>query len=307
MYVWVDALTNYLTGVGFPNEASELWPYWPADVHVIGKDILWFHAVIWPCVLMALDLPLPRTVFAHGWWTNEGQKISKSLGNIIDPLAIVERYGLDQVRYFLLREVPFGNDGDFSHQAVVGRVNSELANDLGNLAQRVLSMVARNCGGKTPDYRRDDGSIAALDVAVIGCLASAHELLPRLREAIDQQAFHEALEIIWEVIRKANRSVDSDAPWGLRKTDPRKMEVVLYTLMEVLRHIAILLQPFMPQSCEHLLNQLGVSKDRRAFKNLNAGDTQFDHNSIVPGTPLPKPQGVFPRYVEEAESGAAKA
>ena len=300
MYVWLDALTNYITAVGYPDTNSAAFKkWWPADLHMVGKDILRFHAVYWPAFLIGAGLAPPKRVFAHGWWTNEGQKISKSLGNIIDPLALVGKYGLDQVRYFLLREVPFGNDGDFSRQAMVNRINGELANDLGNLAQRVLSMVGRNCGGKVPDYTRDDGSITVEDVAVMGCLDSAHELLPRVRDAIDRQAFHEALEVIWEVIRKANRSVDADAPWTLRKTDPQKMAGVLYTLMEVLRHLAILLQPFMPQSCERLLDQLGVSKDARDFDKLNPGEHWRDQNSLVPGTALPAPQGVFPRHVEE--------
>src|SRR5207247_9297079 len=150
MYVWLDALTNYITAAGFPDTGRPDWRFWPADLHMVGKDILRFHAVYWPAFLMAADLPPPRRVFAHGWWTNEGEKISKSVGNIIDPLKLVERYGLDSVRYFLMREIPFGNDGDFSHRGMVSRMNGDLANDFGNLAQRALSMIARSCGGILP-------------------------------------------------------------------------------------------------------------------------------------------------------------
>ncbi|MCH8809101.1 MAG: methionine--tRNA ligase, partial [Proteobacteria bacterium] len=206
MYVWLDALTNYITAVGYPDtDCAAYRTYWPAEVHMVGKDILRFHAVYWPAFLMGAGIEPPKRVFAHGWWTNEGQKISKSVGNVIDPHALVARYGLDQVRYFLLREVPFGNDGDFSHRAMVGRMNSDLANDFGNLAQRVLSMIAKNCGGRVPG----PGDLTAADAALLG---AASALLERLRGAYRVQAFHKALEATWEVIGAANRYVDEQAP-----------------------------------------------------------------------------------------------
>ena len=285
MYVWLDALTNYITAVGYPDEKSESFEtFWPADLHMVGKDILRFHAVYWPAFLMAAGVAPPKRVFAHGWWTSEGQKISKSLGNVIDPFQIAERYGLDQVRYFLLREVPFGNDGDFSHRAVVGRINNDLANDFGNLAQRVLSMVAKNCGGAVPD----PGEFTAADAAL---LEAARGLADRLREAYDLQAFHRALEMTWEVVGAANRYVDEQAPWALRKSDPARMATVLYVVLETVRHLAVLTQPVMPDAMARLLDQLGQGEERRSFADLAT--------AIEPGTALPKPEGVFPRYLDE--------
>ena len=285
MYVWLDALTNYISAVEFPDtESDDYSHYWPADLHMVGKDILRFHAVYWPAFLKAADLEPPKRVFAHGWWTSEGQKISKSLGNVIDPFDIVERYGLDPVRYFLLREVPFGNDGDFSHRAMVGRMNNDLANDFGNLAQRVLSMIAKNCEGAVPQ----PGPLAPADEALLG---QARGLIRRLREAYDSQSFHRALEATWEVVGAANRYVDEQAPWALRKSDPARMAAVLYVLAETVRHLAIMTQPVMPEAMAKMLDQLAVPADRRDFAALDS--------QLLPGTPLPKPQGVFPRYVEE--------
>lgn len=286
MYVWLDALTNYITAVGYPDQTGEYARYWPADLHMVGKDILRFHAIFWPAFLMAAELAPPKRVFAHGWWTNEGQKISKSLGNVIDPLGLIETYGLDQVRYFLLREVPFGNDGDFSHRAMVNRMNGELANDLGNLAQRVLSMVAKNCGGQVPAR----GELTPEDREL---LQPAWSLIDRLRPLMDRQAFHEALEAIWVVVRAANAYVDRQAPWALRKTDPDRMATVLWVLMETVRQVAIVMQPVVPDSAARMLDQLAVGPEARTFAALGEG------GALVPGTDLPKPQGVFPRYVEE--------
>jgi methionyl-tRNA synthetase len=293
MYVWLDALANYTTAVGYPDEACEAFrTFWPADLHLVGKDILRFHAVYWPAFLMGADIAPPRRVFAHGWWTNEGQKISKSLGNVIEPHAIVARYGLDPVRYFLLREVPFGNDGDFSHRAMVNRLNGDLANDLGNLAQRVLTMIARNCGGALPGP-----GVATDDDAAM--LDRAHRLGDELRAKLDVQAFHEALDVVWVVVRAANGYVDRQAPWALRRTDPARMGSVLYVVAETLRHLAIVLQPFMPGAMGKLLDQLAVPADARDFARLGP-----DH-ALASGTTLPKPEAVFPRYVEAEEAGAA--
>jgi len=286
MYVWLDALTNYITAAGYPDTGGEFSRRWPADLHMVGKDILRFHAVFWPAFLMGAGLEPPRRVFAHGWWTNEGQKISKSVGNVIDPLELVATYGLDPIRYFLLREVPFGNDGDFSRKALAQRMNSELANDLGNLSQRVLSMVAKNCAGAVPQ----PGTFQPADEALLDAAAA---LLDRQRAAYDAQAFHKALEAVFDVVGRANRYVDEQAPWALRKTDPARMATVLYTLAETIRHIAILLQPVMPSSCARMLDQLAVPADARGF------DALTPTHRLPPGTPLPKPEGVFPRWVEE--------
>ena len=285
MYVWLDALTNYITAAGFPDEQAPRWPFWPANVHVVGKDILRFHAIYWPAFLMAAGLEPPRRVFAHGWWTVEGEKMSKSLGNVIDPRALVVAYGLDAVRYFLFREVPFGNDGVFSHKALVGRLNTELANDLGNLAQRTLSLIARNCDGRLPGR----GGTSAEDSEL---LAAADNLLPVLREKMDRQALGEALEEVWKVIRAGNAYIDRQAPWALRKSDPERMAAVLRVLADALRVVATVLQPFMPGSMARMLDQLGVPPDQRDLETLR--------QAVPAGTVLPTPQGVFPRFVEDA-------
>ncbi|TVQ36002.1 MAG: methionine--tRNA ligase [Geminicoccaceae bacterium] len=286
VYVWLDALTNYCSAVGYPDtESPDYQRFWPADLHMVGKDILRFHAVYWPAFLMAAGLEPPKRVYAHGWWTNEGQKISKSLGNVIDPRELIARYGLDPTRYFLMREVPFGADGDFSHRAMVQRMNADLANDYGNLAQRSLSMIAKNCGGVVPE----PGKLDAADQAL---LEAATALVDRVREHLAVQQFHKALEAIWEVIGEANRYVDAQAPWTLRKTDSARMATVLYTLAEIVRRLALLTQPFMPDASAKLLDQLAVCTGARQLAHIEA--------ALVPGTPLPKPEGVFPRYVEDA-------
>ena len=289
MYVWLDALTNYITALGYPETEGRAYAeFWPADLHMVGKDILRFHAVYWPAFLMAAGLEPPKRIFAHGWWTNEGQKISKSLGNIIDPIELVDAFGLDAVRYFLLREVPFGNDGDLSRRAIVGRLNGDLANDLGNLAQRVLSMVNRNCDAVLPA----PGPLSDEDKAL---LSAAHGLLDALRAAIDAQSFHVALETLWGVARAANGYVDHQAPWALRKTDSDRMRTVLYVLAETIRHLAVLIQPFLPSSAARMLDQLAIEDGNRSFADLGPA------GALVPGMALPKPEGVFPRLREEGE------
>jgi methionyl-tRNA synthetase len=285
MYVWLDALTNYITAVGYPETGSDAFAtFWPANLHMVGKDIIRFHCVYWPAFLAAAGLEPPQRVSCHGWWTVEGQKMSKSLGNAIPPHQLVERYGVDPVRYFMLRELPFGSDGDFSHRAVVNRVNADLANDFGNLAQRVLSLINRNAEARVPV----PGPLAAADEALLG---AARGLLGKLRAEFAEQAFHRALEHLWQVVGEANRYVDEMAPWALRKTDPARMATVLYVLAETLRHLAILVQPVVPQAAGKLLDQLAVPADRRDFAALA--------QPIVPGAELPKPEGIFPRYVEE--------
>ena len=279
MYVWLDALTNYLTATGWPDAA----PRWPADLHLVGKDILRFHAIYWPAFLMGADLPLPSRVFAHGWWTNEGEKISKSLGNVIDPYELKETFGLDQTRYFLLREVPFGNDGDFRREAMVTRMNSDLANNLGNLAQRSLSMIAKNLDGQVPT-----AMLTAEDEALIAAAGPA--LLDEVRGLLDMQAFNRALEAVWSVISEANVYIDAQAPWTLKKTDPERMASVLYTVIETVRRVTLILQPVMPESSAKLLDLVGQPADKRDFAALE--------DRLISGTSLPKPEGVFPRYVE---------
>jgi methionyl-tRNA synthetase len=285
MYVWLDALNNYVTACGFPDEADPLWRFWPADVHMVGKDIIRFHAVYWPAFLMSAGLPPPRRVSSHGWWVVEGEKMSKSLGNVVEPRKLVETYGLDQIRYFLLREKPFGADGSMSHQAIVTRINVELANDLGNLAQRSLSLIARNCNGVLPGR----GAVTEDDAS----LSDAADALPDLlRRCMDQQTFHEALEEVWKVIRAANGYIDRQAPWALARTDKARMGTVLRVLADALRVIATVLQPFMPDGMARMLDQLGVPADARSLADLTT--------PLPDGTTCPPPQGVFPRYVEPA-------
>jgi methionyl-tRNA synthetase len=286
MYVWLDALTNYITAVGYPDTDSELYrAFWPADLHMVGKDIVRFHAVYWPAFLMAAGVAPPRRVYAHGWWTVEGQKMSKSLGNVVEPTALVQRYGLDQVRFFLLREVPFGQDGNFSHTQMVHRINSDLANDFGNLAQRVLSFIQRNAGAVVPPA----GALTADDEAL---LAAARALLGQIRGHMVEQGFHLALDAIWQVVGAANRYIDVQAPWVLRKSDQARMATVLYVLADVIRRLALVTQPFMPDTMAKLLDQLAVPADRRSF---SAYET-----ALASGTALPAPSGLFPRHVEAA-------
>jgi methionyl-tRNA synthetase len=289
VYVWFDALINYLSAVGYPDTAGEFTAFWPADLHMVGKDIVRFHSVYWHAFLIAAGLEPPRRVFAHGWWTVEGQKMSKSLGNFIPPKELIDKYGLDPLRYFLLRELPFGNDGDFSHRAMVGRLNGDLANDYGNLAQRVLAMINRNCDAVVPE----PGAFTAEDEELLG---AARGLLDRVRPHIADQAFHLALETIWRVVAAANRYVDEQAPWALRRNDPARMRTVLYSLAEVLRHLGILTQPFVPEAASSLLDQLAVPAEARRFADLA--------ERLPPGRALPAPHGIFPRYVE-AETASA--
>ena len=292
MYVWVDALTNYITAAGYPDAGAERWRYWPADAHIIGKDIVRFHAIYWPAFLMSAGLPLPKRVFGHGFLFNRGEKMSKSVGNVVDPFALVEHYGLDQVRYFFLREVPFGQDGSYSHEAIVNRTNADLANDLGNLAQRSLSMIAKHCGGKVPTR----GHLAEADTALLDRTETA---LATAREAMARQAIHAALGAIFEIVAEANRYFAAQEPWALRKSDPTRMETVLYTTAEVLRRIAILCQPYVPGSARKLLDLLSVPAERRSFADLG------EAGMLQPGTELPAPQPVFPRYVEPEEGQGA--
>jgi len=293
MYVWVDALTNYITGVGFPDETSESFKkYWPADAHIIGKDIIRFHAVYWPAFLMSAGLALPRQVFGHGFLYNRGEKMSKSVGNVVDPFVLASDFGVDQIRYFLLREVPFGQDGNYSRDGITQRINADLANDLGNLAQRSLSMIAKNCGGVVPE----PGALTEADETI---LAAADGVLPRVEEAIDAFALHRALEVVWALIADANRYFAGEEPWAHKKTDPARMGTILYVTAEVTRQIAILVQAVMPESGTKLLDQLGVAENARDFASLGPA------GRLKSGSELPAPSAVFPRYVEPDSEAAA--
>jgi methionyl-tRNA synthetase len=274
MYVWVDALTNYLTGAGYPGDPVR----WPADLHIIGKDIVRFHAVYWPAFLLSAGLALPKQVFGHGFLLNRGEKMSKSVGNVVDPIEMAKTYGVDQLRYFLLREVSFGQDGSYSHDAIVTRTNADLANGLGNLAQRCLSIIAKNCDGRVPSpgAEADPG----LDAGALSALSTA----------MDDLALHRALEQVWSIVSGANVYFADRAPWALRKTDPAAADGVLYWTAETVRRIAILARWAIPASADALLDLLGQADDARDFAALAT--------PLVPGTMLPPPQGVFPRWVE---------
>ncbi|MBR1127654.1 methionine--tRNA ligase [Bradyrhizobium iriomotense] len=287
MYVWVDALTNYITGVGFPDESDGNWRYWPADVHIIGKDIIRFHAVYWPAFLISAGIPVPKRVYAHGFLFNRGEKMSKSVGNVVDPFNLADQYGVDQMRYFFLREVPFGQDGNYNHEAIVARINADLANDLGNLAQRSLSMIAKQLGGVLPE----PGEFSDNDKAI---LAMADGMIAASREAMATQQIHHWLNAVWAVVAEANRYFAGEAPWALAKTDPVRQRTVLYVTAEVVRQIAILAQPAMPTASGLLLDSLGIPAGERNFAMLGGV------KRIAPGSTLPAPTPAFPRYIEPA-------
>ena len=279
VYVWLDALTNYITALGYPEQKGNFEKYWPNTVHVVGKDILRFHAVYWPAFLMAAELPLPKQIFAHGWWTNEGEKISKSLGNAIDPVELVETFGADAVRYFLLREVPFGQDGDFSRQHLINRYNSDLANAYGNLVQRVLSFIHKNCGAAVPlphDLEASDKNL----------IQACDKIMPVLEADMEALAFHKYAEHIWQLIAHANQYIDEQKPWALKTTDVPRMHTILYILANTIRVIALLTQPLLPAASAAILDQLAIPLDQRKLLG----------GSLKPGMTLPEPKGVFPRY-----------
>jgi methionyl-tRNA synthetase len=284
MYVWVDALTNYLSATGFPDTHAPRAHFWPASAHVIGKDITRFHAIYWPAFLLSAGLPVPDQVVVHGFLFSRGEKMSKSVGNVVSPSDLVKAYGVDQTRYFFLREVPFGQDGNYSHEAIVNRINADLANDLGNLAQRSLSMIAKNCGGVVPKH----GTFTEADREI---LAAADGIHAEARAAHETHSINKALDAIWRVVADANRYFAGQEPWALKKTDPARMETVLYVTAEVLRVIGIMAQPYVPTSAASLLNLLSVDGNSRSFVDL--------HVRLVPGTPLPAPAPIFPRYVDE--------
>ncbi|MGA8602730.1 MAG: methionine--tRNA ligase [Beijerinckiaceae bacterium] len=288
MYVWVDALTNYITATGYPDPNAPRAKFWPADAHVIGKDITRFHAIYWPAFLMSAGIAVPKQVVVHGFLFNRGEKMSKSVGNVIDPFTLAAHYSTDQLRYFFLREVPFGQDGNYSHEAIVQRVNADLANDLGNLAQRSLSMIARNCEGRVPT----PGEFTAVDKAI---LAEAYAIGDKARGAMRDYALHQVLAEIWQVVAGANRYFAAEEPWAKRKSDPERMATILYVTAEVLRVVAIFVQPFMPAKMAQLLDLLAVPKDARSF------DRATRERPLASNAELPAPTPIFPRYVEPEE------
>lgn len=283
MYVWVDALSYYITSLGYPDvEGKVPQSFWANVVHLMGKDILRFHAVYWPALLMSAGLPPPQRIFAHGWWTHNGEKMSKSLGNVVDPFDLIDRFGLDQVRYFLMREISFGQDGDYSDEALTKRVNSDLANDLGNLTQRVLSFIYKNVGAKIPE----PDNLEAVDRELLAKAAHLHDVL---REDMESQALQAYCVHIWEVISEANRYIDAQKPWSLKKSDfpqdQARMGTILYVLAEVIRQVAIYVQPLMPDSASKILDLLG--QEHRDFEALKT--------PLKPGTALLEPHPIFPR------------
>ena len=286
MYVWVDALTNYLTGIGYPDLDGPLGKYWPADLHLIGKDIVRFHTIYWPAFLMSANIELPKQVFGHGFLLNRGEKMSKSVGNVTDPIELADRFGVDPLRYFLLREVSFGQDGSYSEEAIVTRCNADLANNLGNLAQRCLSIIAKNCDGRVPEAGPATSAEEALVESVKAAEAGMHE-------AMGELAIHSALEAVWSAARDANQYFADQAPWSVRKTDPARADTILYYAAEAVRRIAIMAHWAIPDSADKLLDLLGQGADVRNFDALN--------RPIEAGTTLPAPSGVFPRLEMAAE------
>lgn len=278
MYVWVDALTNYITGAGYPEQGAEFLRYWPANLHLIGKDIVRFHAVYWPAFLMSAKLPLPRCVFGHGFLLNRGEKMSKSVGNVVDPMALAELYGVDPLRYFLLRDVSFGHDGTFSDEAIVTRANADLSNSFGNLAQRTLAFIAKNLNGKVEGGRSEPADAALLE----DVRAASAEFIAQFQTL----GLSQAVEAWMRGVFACNAYIDAQAPWALRKTDPERMHAVLGTLVDAIRRLAITILPVVPDSAAKILDQLGVAERDHAA---------LDVNWSVAEAQLTAPSPVFPR------------
>ena len=280
IYVWLDALTNYLSGINYPDIKSNKWNnFWPADIHVVGKDILRFHAIYWPAFLMAANLQPPKKVYAHGWWTVNGEKMSKSLGNVVDPFKTITNYGLDQVKYFLLREVRFGQDGDYSEEALIKRANSDLANDYGNLAQRVLSFIFKNCDEKIPPA----GELFEQDKELIKNMDNCKD---KIIIYMKNYEITNALEELWKIIREANSYIDTEAPWSLKNSDIFRMNTVLNTLCIIIKNTSLIALNFIPEGANKILDQLAISKKERKYSN---------YNNQIETVIIKKPEGVFPR------------
>ncbi|WP_373487111.1 methionine--tRNA ligase [Blastomonas sp.] len=281
MYVWVDALTNYLTGLGYPDDTDLMRSHWPADLHLIGKDIMRFHGVYWPAFLMSAGLALPKQVFGHGFLLNKGEKMSKSVGNVVDPFALADAFGVDQLRYFLMREVSFGQDGSYSPEAIALRCNADLANNIGNLAQRSLSIVAKNCDGKVPV----PGELTDVDAVLLNVVQV--QIFNAMKSEMDHLRIHAALERIFEAASLTNQYFAEQAPWAMRKTDPERADTILFVTLEALRNLGIMLRWIMPSSSNKLLDLLDVAADARDFAAIG--------EPLVAGNPLPPPQPIFPR------------
>jgi methionyl-tRNA synthetase len=286
IYVWFDALTNYLTAAGFPDNSENLNEIWPADIHLVGKDILRFHAVYWPAFLMSAGLSLPRQVFAHGWWTVEGEKMSKSLGNVVDPYKIVDEFGQDVFRYFLLREIPFGQDGDFSRSGIIGRINGELANGLGNLVSRTIGMIKKYNDGVIPV----PGSLLQPDVNI---KEHALKTVRKFDEYMDEIAFSKSLSTLWDYIGIVNKYIDESAPWSLAKVgEKERLDTILWVLVESIRIVAILAYPFMPGSATEIWSMLGYGERLESVRISDAKEWGRSN----PGTNVGDVKSIFPRY-----------
>jgi methionyl-tRNA synthetase len=290
IYVWFDALINYISAAGYRREETRFNSLWPADVHLMAKDILKFHAIIWPCLLMALELPLPKVVFAHGWWVVGKEKMSKSKGNVVNPLELIEEFGLDALRYFLLREITFGADGSFSRSALITRLNSDLANDLGNLLNRTLAMVKKYRGGILPS----PGEKTSLDEEIIKLAEKVSKEIPPLMERLE---FQKSLIIIWDLVKRNNKYIEETSPWKLMKENKvERLNQVFYVILESLRIISVLVYPFIPQSANKIRQQLGLSPLSEGKDNYQA---EVEWGQLPAGQPIGPTIPLFPRVKED--------
>ena len=301
IYVWFDALTNYLTPIGFLDDPEKFKKYWPADLHLVGKEIVRFHTIIWPCILMALDLPLPKEVYGHGWLIVDGDKMSKSKGNVVDPNLLIDEFGADAIRYFLLREINLGQDGNFSRDALISRINSDLANDLGNLLHRSLSMTLKFQDGvlAAPAGESEvDRSLKADAMATVKAFADGMEAMK----------LSDTIKTVWAFIGRANKYIDETAPWALAKDPGKKQELanVMYNLAESLRIIAVLISPFMPQTAERIWNQLGLTAAGKAWKDVQLEDVEA-WGGVPAGLHVGTPEQLFPRIEVEKDDAPDKA